>query len=164
ETYSTFVQGFMPPTTRPEVDRLAGLTTTIAIDQEALPANPRSTVGTVTDVHALLRLLYSRVGTPHIGGPQAFAFNVASVQASGQVSVPKGSTPVVELRDSSLSGCMCPVCEWRGSISDLAIGEIYDPEHSLAGGGLRVPGYSVAGWYGRPVRAAGFYLHQPIIA
>src|SRR5699024_8553119 len=150
-TYSTFVQGFMPPTTRPEVDRLAGLTTTIAIDQEALPANPRSTVGTVTDVHALLRLLYSRVGTPHIGGPQAFAFNVASVQASGQITVQKGSTPVVEQRDFSLSGGMCPVCEGRGSISDFALEELYNPD------------YSLDGWYGRLFRAAGLDLHKPII-
>lgn len=163
ETYSTFVQGFMPPTTRPEVDRLAGLTTTIAIDQEALPANPRSTVGTVTDVHALLRLLYSRVGTPHIGGPQAFAFNVASVQASGQITVQKGSTPVAEQRDFSLSGGMCPVCEGRGSVSDFALEELYNPEYSLANGGLKVPGYSMDGWYGRLFRAAGLDLHKPII-
>lgn len=124
ETYSTFVQGFMPSTTRPEVDRLEGLTTTIAIDQESLPANPRSTVGTVTDVHALLRMLFSRVGTPHIGGPQAFAFNVASVQASGSITVQKGDKPVAEHRDFSLNGGMCATCEGRGSVSDFALTEL----------------------------------------
>ena len=145
ETYSTFVQGFMPTTSRPEADRLEGLTTTIAIDQESLPANPRSTVGTVTDVNALLRMLFSRVGTPHIGGPQAFAFNVASVQASGQITVQKGGKPVAQHRDFSLNGGMCPACEGRGSVSDFALEELYDAKLSLAAGALKVPGYSMDG-------------------
>lgn len=162
ETYSTFVQGFMPPTTRPQVDRLAGLTTTIAIDQESLPANPRSTVGTVTDAHALLRMLYSRVGSPHIGGPQAFAFNVASVHASGRITVKKGDKPVAEHRDFSLNGGMCPNCEGRGSVSDFALDELYDAEKSLADGALKVPGYSMDGWYGRLFQAAGLDMDKPI--
>lgn len=162
ETYSTFVQGFMPPTTRPQVDRLAGLTTTIAIDQESLPANPRSTVGTVTDVHALLRMLFSRVGTPHIGGPQAFAFNVASVQASGRITVQKGDQPVSQHRDFSMNGGMCPACEGRGAVSDFALDELYDAELSLADGALKVPGYSMDGWYGRLFKAAGLDMEKPI--
>lgn len=162
ETYSTFVQGFMPPTTRPEVDRLAGLTTTIAIDQESLPANPRSTVGTVTDVHALLRMLFSRVGTPQIGGPQAFAFNVASVQAAGRITVQKGDKPVPEHRDFSLNGGMCPACEGRGSVSDFALEELYDADTSLADGALKVPGYSMDGWYGRLFQAAGLDMNKRI--
>lgn len=162
ETYSTFVQGFMPPTTRPQVDRLGGLTTTIAIDQESLPANPRSTVGTVTDVHALLRMLFSRVGTPSIGGPQAFAFNVASVQASGRVTVQKGDHPKSKHQDFSLNGGMCPHCEGRGSVSDFALEELYDADRSLADGALKVPGYSMEGWYGRLFQAAGLDMNKPI--
>ena len=162
ETYSTFIQGFMPQTTRPNVDQLAGLTTAIAIDQESLPANPRSTVGTVTDALALLRILYSRVGTPHIGGPQAFAFNVASVQAAGSVTVAKGDKPTPKHTEFSMTGGMCPTCEGRGNVTDVVVTELYDAEKSLTDGALKVPGYSMEGWYGRLFRAAGLPMDTPI--
>lgn len=162
ETYSTFIQGFMPQTTRPNVDRLAGLTTAIAIDQESLPANPRSTVGTVTDALALLRILYSRVGIPQIGGPQAFAFNVASVQASGRMVVSKGDKPVSVHREFSMTGGMCPTCEGRGEVTDFVLTELYDASTSLDDGALKVPGYSMDGWYGRLFRAAGLPMEKRI--
>lgn len=162
ETYSTFVQGFMPSTSRPEVDRLEGLTTAIIVDQETLPANPRSTVGTVTDVHTLLRMLFSRLGTPHIGGPQAFSFNVASVEASGQITVKKGDKQVAEDRTFRRTGGMCPVCEGRGAVSDFDLDELYDPELSLSEGALKVPGYSMDGWYGRLFRASGLDMETPV--
>ncbi|OAV60538.1 ATP-binding cassette domain-containing protein [Enteractinococcus helveticum] len=162
ETYSTFIQGFMPQTTRPNVDQLAGLTTAIAIDQESLPANPRSTVGTVTDALALLRILYSRLGTPQIGGPQAFAFNVPSIQASGRMTVVKGEEPTSVHRDFSMTGGMCPTCEGRGDVTDFILTELYDAEQSLADGALKVPGYSMEGWYGRLFRAAGLPMQKPI--
>ena len=162
ETYSTFIQGFMPQSSRPQVDRLAGLTTAIAIDQESLPANPRSTVGTVTDAHALLRMLFSKVGTPHIGGPQAFAFNVASVEASGRVKVVKGDKPVSVHQQFSLTGGMCPTCEGRGAVTDFALDELYDADESLADGALKVPGYSMDGWYGRLFKAAGLDMDKRI--
>ncbi len=162
ETYSTFIQGFMPQTTRPNVDRLAGLTTAIAIDQESLPANPRSTVGTVTDALALLRILYSRVGTPQIGGPQAFAFNVASVQASGRMTVDKGDNPTSVHTQFSMTGGMCPTCEGRGEVTDFVLTELYDAAKSLDDGALKVPGYSMDGWYGRLFRAAGLPMDKRI--
>ena len=162
ETYSTFIQGFMPQTTRPNVDQLAGLTTAIAIDQESLPANPRSTVGTVTDALALLRILYSRVGTPHIGGPQAFAFNVASVQASGRITVTKGDKPTSVHREFSMTGGMCPTCQGRGEVTDFVLSELYDAKKSLEDGALNVPGYSMEGWYGRLFRAAGLPMAKRI--
>lgn len=162
ETYSTFVQGFMPTTARPEVDGLEGLTTAIVVDQETLPANPRSTVGTVTDVYSLLRMLYSRLGTPQIGGPQAFSFNVASVEASGQITVKKGDRQVAEDRSFRMAGGMCPRCEGRGSVSDFALDELYDAEKSLNEGALKVPGYSMEGWYGRLFKAAGLDMETPI--
>ena len=162
ETYSTFIQGFMPQTTRPNVDQLAGLTTAIAIDQESLPANPRSTVGTVTDALALLRILYSRVGTPQIGGPQAFAFNVASVQASGRMTVTKGDKPTSVHKEFSMTGGMCPTCEGRGQVTDFVLSELYDADKSLDDGALKVPGYSMEGWYGRLFRAAGLPMDKRI--
>ncbi|WBL17902.1 excinuclease ABC subunit UvrA [Citricoccus sp. NR2] len=162
ETYSTFVQGFMPSTSRPEVDRLEGLTTAIVVDQETLPANPRSTVGTVTDVHALLRMLFSRLGTPPIGGPQAFSFNVASVEASGQITVKKGDKQIAEDRTFRRTGGMCSACEGRGSVSDFDLNELYDPGLSLADGALKVPGYSMDGWYGRLFKAAGLDMDTPV--
>ncbi|WP_225754536.1 excinuclease ABC subunit UvrA [Actinotalea sp. Marseille-Q4924] len=149
ETYSAFLQGFMPNLARPDVDVLDGLTTAIVVDQERMGANARSTVGTATDVNALLRILFSRLGRPHIGGPQAFSFNVASMTAVGQVKVDKGDATTPEKREFSVTGGMCPRCEGMGSVSDIDLAQLYDPARSLADGAITVPGYSADGWYGR---------------
>lgn len=149
ETYSTFVQGFMPQQARPDVDVLEGLTTAIIVDQERMGANPRSTVGTATDVNAMLRIMFSRLGAPHIGGPQAFSFNVASISGAGAVTIEKGGKKVKERRSFEVLGGMCSTCEGRGSVSDFAIEELYDATKSLAEGALTVPGFSMDGWYGR---------------
>ncbi len=148
ETYSAFLQGFMPTLARPDVDVLAGLTTAIIVDQERMGANSRSTVGTATDVNAMLRILFSRLGQPHIGSSQAFSFNIASATGSGQIKVQKGSAKA-EKRTFTITGGMCPRCEGMGSVTDLDPAQLYDASKSLAQGAITVPGYSADGWYGR---------------
>ncbi|MGE2712767.1 excinuclease ABC subunit UvrA [Mycolicibacterium litorale] len=157
ETYSAFVQGFMPSMARPDVDVLENLTTAIIVDQERMGANPRSTVGTATDAHAMLRILFSRLGKPHIGSPQAFSFNVASVSGAGAVTFEKGGRTVKERREFSITGGMCPRCEGRGSVSDIDLTALYDDSKSLNDGALAVPGYSMDGWYGRIYRGCGYF-------
>lgn len=157
ETYSTFVQGFLPSLTRPEVDVLEGLTTAIIVDQERLGANARSTVGTATDANAMLRILFSRLGQPHIGSPQAYSFNVASMSGAGAVSVERGGRSVKERRSFSITGGMCPRCEGRGSVSDIDLSALYDDSRSLNDGALTVPGYSMDGWFGRILSGCGFF-------
>lgn len=157
ETYSTFVQGFMPNLARPDVDLLSGLTTAIIVDQERLGANPRSTVGTVTDVNAMLRIVFSRLGQPYIGSPQAFSFNVASISGAGAVTLERGGKTVKERRSFSITGGMCPRCEGMGRVTDFDLSQIYDEEKSLNDGALTVPGYSMDGWYGRIFSGAGFF-------
>ena len=149
ETYSAFVQGFMPSQSRPDVDVLEGLTTAIIVDQERMGANPRSTVGTATDVNAMLRIVFSRLGRPHIGSPNAFSFNVASVSGAGAVTLEKGGKKVKERRSFEVLGGMCATCEGRGTVSDFALDELYDADKSLSEGALKVPGYSMDGWWGR---------------
>jgi excinuclease UvrABC ATPase subunit len=163
ETYSAFVQGFMPTLSRPEVDFMEGLTTAIIVDQERMGANPRSTVGTATDAYAMLRILYSRIGTPHVGGPTAFSFNVPTRVASGVMSTEKGGrTERNVVRKAVYLGGMCPTCEGMGSISDFDLTAIYDESKSLAEGALLVPGYSMDGWYGRIFSGAGLDMDKPI--
>ncbi len=163
ETYSAFVQGFMPTLSRPEVDFLEGLTTAIIVDQERMGANPRSTVGTATDAYAMLRILYSRIGTPHIGGPTAFSFNVPTRVASGVMSTEKGGrTERNVVRKAVYLGGMCPTCEGMGAINDFDLTAIYDESKSLAEGALLVPGYSMDGWYGRVFSGAGLDMDKPI--
>ncbi|MGA7203532.1 MAG: excinuclease ABC subunit UvrA, partial [Specibacter sp.] len=157
ETYSTFVQGFMPTLARPDVDVLEGLTTAILVDQERMGANPRSTVGTVTDANAMLRIVFSRLGTPHIGSPQAYSFNVPSVSGAGAVTIEKGGQTVKEKRTFSVTGGMCPRCEGRGAVSDFDLGALFDAEKSLAEGALTIPGYSMDGWYGRIFGGSGYF-------
>ncbi|TDD36362.1 excinuclease ABC subunit UvrA [Nonomuraea terrae] len=155
ETYSAFVQGFMPTLARPEVDVLEGLTTAIIVDQERLGADPRSTVGTATDANAMLRILFSRLGQPHIGSPQAFSFNVASVRASGAITVERGDRKT-ERVSFTRTGGMCTRCEGRGSVTDFDLSHLYDDAKSLAEGALTIPGYSMDGWYGRIFMGSGF--------
>jgi excinuclease UvrABC ATPase subunit len=157
ETYSAFVQGFMPSLARPDVDVLDGLTTAILVDQERMGADPRSTVGTATDAHAMLRILFSRLGTPHIGSPQAFSFNVASMSGAGAVTVEKGGQKVKERRSFSITGGMCPRCEGRGAVNDIDVTQLYDDSKSLNEGALTIPGYSMEGWYGRIFNGCGFF-------
>ncbi|MEU1981388.1 excinuclease ABC subunit UvrA [Nocardia sp. NPDC019395] len=157
ETYSAFIQGFMPNQARPDVDVLDGLTTAIIVDQERMGSDPRSTVGTATDANAMLRILFSRLGTPHIGSPQAFSFNVASISGAGAVTVEKGGQTVRERRSFSITGGMCPRCEGRGSVSDFDLTALYDDSKSLNDGALTIPGYSMEGWYGRIFRGCGFF-------
>jgi excinuclease UvrABC ATPase subunit len=154
ETYSTFVQGFMPTQARPEVDVLDGLTTAILVDQQRMVGDARSTVGTVTDANAMLRILFSRIGAPRIGSPQAFSFNVASVEASGMLKKGDGKSERVNF---SRTGGMCPRCEGRGSVTDFDLSALYDDSKSLNEGALTIPGYSVDGWYGRIFRGCGFF-------
>ena len=156
ETYSTFVQGFMPTLARPEVDVLDGLTTAIIVDQERLGSDPRSTVGTATDANALLRILFSRLGEPHVGSPQAFSFNVASVTASGGMTVERGNRKTVAVSFSRTGG-MCPRCEGRGSVTDFDRSALYDDGKSLNEGALTIPGYSVDGWFGRIFKGCGYF-------
>ena len=157
ETYSAFVQGFMPTQSRPDVDVLEGLTTAIIVDQERMGANVRSTVGTATDAHALLRILFSRLGVPHIGSPQAYSFNVASISGAGAVSFERGGTITKERRSFSITGGMCPRCEGRGSVTDFDLTQLYDASKSLNEGALTIPGYSMEGWYGRIYRGCGYF-------
>jgi excinuclease UvrABC ATPase subunit len=156
ETYSTFVQGFMPSMARPEVDVLDGLTTAIIVDQERLGSDPRSTVGTATDAHAMLRILFSRIGVPHIGSPQAFSFNVATVRASGSITVEKANAKAERVTFTRMGG-MCPRCEGRGSVTDFDVSQMYDDSKSINEGALLVPGYSMDGWYGRIFNGCGFF-------
>src|SRR5687767_8523615 len=149
ETYSAFVQGFMPTLARPDVDVLEGLTTAIIVDQQRMGAEPRSTVGTANDTGAMLRILFSRLGKPHIGSPQAFSFNVASISGAGAVTMERGGRTVKERREFSITGGMCPRCEGRGSVNDIDLSALYDDSKSLNEGALTVPGYSMEGWYGR---------------
>ncbi|WP_438855981.1 ATP-binding cassette domain-containing protein [Agromyces sp. M3QZ16-3] len=155
ETYSAFVQGFMPSVPRPDVDVLDGLTTAIIVDQERLGANPRSTVGTVTDANAMLRILFSRLGEPHIGGPTAFSFNIPTQKASGVMTSATGEKTIV--RDVVYLGGMCPRCEGRGSVSDIDLSQVIDETKSLNGGAIMVPGYTADGWMVRGFAESGFY-------
>jgi excinuclease UvrABC ATPase subunit len=155
ETYSAFVQGFMPTLARPEVDVLDGLTTSIIVDQERMGANARSTVGTATDVNAMLRILFSRLGQPHIGSPNAFSFNVASASGVGQIVIQKG-TAKAEKRSFTITGGMCPRCEGMGSVTDIDLSQLYDDTKSLAEGALTIPGYNAGGWNYRLYAASGF--------
>ena len=157
ETYSAFVQGFMPTLGRPDVDVLEGLTTAIIVDQERMGADPRSTVGTATDAHAMLRILFSRLGQPHIGSPQAFSFNVASISGAGAVTLERGGKTVKERRSFSITGGMCPRCEGRGAVTDIDLSQLYDDSKSLHQGAITVPGYTGGGWNSRLYAESGFY-------
>jgi excinuclease UvrABC ATPase subunit len=163
ETYSAFVQGFMPTLARPEVDFLDGLTTAIIVDQERMGANPRSTVGTATDANAMLRILFSRLGKPHIGPPTAFSFNVPTRVASGVMTADKGQGEKTIVRKAVYQGGMCPRCEGMGSINDFDLTALYDDTKSLSEGALTIPGYSMDGWYGRIFSGAGYFdMDKPI--
>ena len=163
ETYSTFLQGFMPNLSRPEVDLLDGLTTAIIVDQERMGANPRSTVGTATDANTMLRILFSRIGTPHIGPPTAFAFNVPTRVASGVMKTDKGGREEKTfVREAVYQGGMCPRCEGMGAVNDFDLTAIYDGTKSLSEGALLVPGYSMDGWYGRIFSGAGLPMDKPV--
>lgn len=157
ETYSAFVQGFMPTLARPDVDLLEGLTTAIIVDQERMGANVRSTVGTATDANALLRILFSRIAEPHIGSPQAYSFNVPSASGAGAVKVQRGDKTISQRKAFSVTGGMCPRCEGLGSVTDFDRTALYDETKSLAEGALTIPGYSMDGWYGRIYRHSGFF-------
>ena len=156
ETYSAFVQGFMPTLARPEVDVLDGLTTAIIVDQQRMGGDVRSTVGTATDANAMLRILFSRLGQPHIGSPQAFSFNVASISGAGAVTLERAGQTVKERRTFSITGGMCPRCEGRGTVSDLDLTQLYDDTKSLNEGAITVPGYTGGGWNSRLYSESGF--------
>ncbi|HKA68217.1 MAG TPA: excinuclease ABC subunit UvrA [Actinomycetes bacterium] len=163
ETYSAFVQGFMPTLSRPEVDLLEGLTTAIIVDQERMGSNPRSTVGTATDANAMLRILFSRLGEPHIGSPTAFSFNVPTRTATGAMDVDKGQGERIVVRNLVYQGGMCPRCEGMGSVTDFELSALYDDSLSLNQGALTVPGYSMEGWYGRIFSGSGYFdMDKPI--
>jgi excinuclease UvrABC ATPase subunit len=158
ETYSAFVQGFMPTLARPEVDLLEGLTTAIIVDQERMGANPRSTVGTATDANAMLRIVFSRLGEPHIGPPNAFSFNVPSVRATGAITVERGAGKTRTEKSTFIRlGGMCPRCEGMGSVTDFDLSALYDDSLSLNEGALTIPGYCMDGWYGRIFRGCGYF-------
>ena len=157
ETYSAFVQGFMPTLARPDVDVLEGLTTAILVDQERMGANPRSTVGTATDANAMLRIVFSRLGKPHIGSPNAFSFNTATISGAGAVTIEKGGKKTREKRTFTRTGGMCPRCEGMGSVTDFDLSQLYDDSKSLNDGALTIPGYSMDGWYGRIFRGCGYF-------
>jgi excinuclease ABC A subunit len=164
ETYSTFVQTFMPTLSRPDVDVLDGLTTAIIVDQERMGANPRSTVGTATDANAMLRILFSRLGEPHIGSPNAFSFNIPTATGTGSITVDRGEgrTRAEKATFTNLGG-MCPRCEGMGSVNDFDLTALYDDSKSLAGGALKIPTYSMDGWYGRIFAGTGFFdMDKPI--
>jgi excinuclease ABC A subunit len=156
ETYSAFVQGFMPTMSRPDVDVLDGLTTAIIVDQERMGGNARSTVGTATDANAMLRILFSRIGKPYVGPPSAFAFNVPSVRASGAITVERGGKTTEKVTFTRTGG-MCPRCDGMGSVNDFDLTELYDDTKSLNEGALTIPGYSMDGWYGRIFRGCGYF-------
>ncbi len=157
ETYSTFLQGFMPTLARPDVDVLSGLTTAIIVDQERMGANPRSTVGTATDANAMLRILFSRLGQPYVGSPQAFSFNVPSISGAGAVTIEKAGRTTKEKRSFSILGGMCSRCEGMGKVNDIDLTQLYDGTKSLNEGALTIPGYSMEGWYGRIFRGCGYF-------
>jgi excinuclease UvrABC ATPase subunit len=156
ETYSAFVQGFMPTLARPEVDVLEGLTTAIIVDQQRMGGDVRSTVGTTTDANTMLRILFSRLGQPHIGSPQAFSFNVASISGAGAVTLERAGQTVKERRSFSITGGMCPRCEGRGTVSDLDLTQLYDDTKSLNEGAITAPGYTGGGWNSRLYSESGF--------
>ena len=157
ETYSAFVQGFMPALARPDVDVLEGLTTAIIVDQERMGANIRSTVGTATDANAMLRILFSRLGEPRIGSPNAFSFNVASARGSGAITIKKGAgKPKRETASFQVLGGMCPRCEGTGQVSDIDLAQLYDESKSINDGAITVPGYNADGWYVRIFAGSGF--------
>jgi excinuclease UvrABC ATPase subunit len=156
ETYSAFVQGFMPTLARPEVDVLEGLTTAIIVDQERMGGDARSTIGTATDANAMLRILFSRLGRPHIGSPNAFSFNLPSVRASGAITVERGGGTTVR-RTFTRAGGMCPRCDGRGTVTDYDLSQLYDDSKSINEGALKIPGYSIDGWYGRIFSGCGFF-------
>lgn len=157
ETYSAFVQGFMPSQARPDVDVLEGLTTAIIVDQERMGSDPRSTVGTATDTGALLRILFSRIGEPNIGSPQAFSFNVASISGAGAVTMERAGRTVKERRDFNIVGGMCLRCEGRGAVNDIDLTALYDDSKSINEGAITIPGFSTEGWYGRIFNGCGFF-------
>ena len=157
ETYSAFVQGFMPTLARPEVDVLEGLTTAITVDQQRMGTDPRSTVGTATDAYAMLRILWSRLGQPHIGSAQAFSFNVASISGAGAVKFERGGKTVKERRSFNIIGGQCPRCEGRGTVTDIDLSQLYDETKSLSEGAITVPGYTGGGWNSRLYAESGFY-------
>ncbi|MGX9672786.1 ATP-binding cassette domain-containing protein [Mycobacterium sp. HM-7] len=157
ETYSAFVQGFMPSQARPDVDVLEGLTTAIIVDQERMGSDPRSTVGTATDTGALLRILFSRVGEPNIGSPQAFSFNVASISGAGAVTMERAGRTVKERRDFNIVGGMCLRCEGRGAVNDIDLTALYDDSKTINEGAITIPGFSIDGWYGRIFNGCGFF-------
>ncbi|MFJ2562473.1 MULTISPECIES: excinuclease ABC subunit UvrA [unclassified Streptomyces] len=157
ETYSAFVQGFMPTLARPEVDVLDGLTTAIIVDQQRMGGDPRSTVGTATDANAMLRILFSRLGQPHIGSPKAFSFNVPSISGAGAVTVERAGKTVKERRSFSITGGMCPRCEGRGTVSDVDLTQLYEDSKSLTEGALTIPGYKPGGWNYRLYSESGFF-------
>src|SRR5205823_8574196 len=157
ETYSTFVQGFMPALSRPEVDVLDGLTTAIIVDQERMGANTRSTVGTATDANAMLRVLFSRLGQPHIGSSNAFSFNVPSVRGQGAITIERGDGKT-ERRSFSVNGGMCPRCEGRGTVSDIDLTQLFDDSRSIAEGAITIPGYKVDSWW-----TTGIYVESGFI-
>jgi excinuclease UvrABC ATPase subunit len=157
ETYSAFVQGFMPTLARPDVDVLEGLTIAIIVDQQRMGGDPRSTVGTATDANAMLRILFSRLGKPHIGSPKAFSFNVASISGAGAVKFERGGKTVKERRSFSIIGGMCPRCEGRGTVSDLDLSQLFDGSKSLRQGAITVPGYKGGGWNSRLYIESGFF-------
>ena len=156
ETYSAFLQGLMPALARPDVDVLEGVTTAIIVDQERMGANSRSTVGTATDTNALLRIVFSRLGHPHVGPPQAFAFNVPSISGAGAVTMDKGGREVKERRSFTVTGGMCPRCEGMGRVNDIDLAQLYDSSKSLSGGALTIPGYTADGWGVRIFTGSGF--------
>ncbi|MBM7773940.1 excinuclease ABC A subunit [Actinokineospora baliensis] len=158
ETYSAFVQGFMPTLARPDVDVLEGLTTAIIVDQQRLGADPRSTVGTATDANAMLRILFSRLGKPHIGSPQAFSFNVASISGAGAVTVERAGKTVKERRSFSITGGMCPRCEGRGSVTDIDLTQLYDDSKSIAEGAFTIPGWKSDSWWTVRIYAESGFL------
>jgi excinuclease UvrABC ATPase subunit len=164
ETYSAFVQGFMPTLARPEVDVLDGLTTAIIVDQERMGADPRSTVGTATDANAMLRILFSRLGKPHIGSPQAFSFNVASISGAGAVTMERAGRTVKERRAFSITGGMCPRCEGRGTVSDIDLSQLYDDSKSIAEGAFTIPGWKSDSWWTVGIYAESGFLdpNKPI--
>jgi len=163
ETYSAFVQGFMPSQARPEVDVLDGLTTAIIVDQERMGANVRSTVGTATDANAMLRILFSRLGQPHIGSPQAFSFNVASAHGSGAITVERANSKA-EARTFTIIGGMCPRCEGMGTVSDVDLSQLFDDSKSIAEGAITIPGYKVDSWWTVGIITASGFLdpNKPI--
>jgi excinuclease UvrABC ATPase subunit len=163
ETYSAFVQGFMPTLARPEVDVLEGLTTAIIVDQQRMGADTRSTVGTATDANAMLRILFSRLGQPHIGSPNAFSFNVPSVRASGAITIERGATKTVRATFTRTGG-MCPRCEGRGTVSDIDLSELFDDSRSIAEGAITIPGYKVDSWWTTGIYTASGFIdpNKPI--